>query len=114
MDQFLVAPVDLGSELADLAVFQARRDPLDEQAAGPGAVVGRIDADHVQYGDAGVVAGISELKDEPAWMRDFRLKAYNHWLARPMPTGFWSSKLISEKNKGSLSPESANPTGPRI
>ena len=42
---------------------------------------------------AGVVAGISELKDEPTWMREFRLKAYGHWLERPMPTGFWGGNI---------------------
>ncbi len=40
-----------------------------------------------------VVAGISELKDEPAWMREYRLKAYGHWLERPMPTGFWGGSI---------------------
>ena len=40
-----------------------------------------------------VVLGISELKDEPEWMREFRLKAYNHWLERPMPTGFWGGNI---------------------
>ena len=40
-----------------------------------------------------VVAGISDMKGEPAWMRDFRLKAYGHWLERPMPTGFWGGNI---------------------
>ncbi|MFQ5968849.1 MAG: Fe-S cluster assembly protein SufB, partial [Acidimicrobiia bacterium] len=42
---------------------------------------------------AGVVAGISEQKGEPQWMRDFRLKAYGHWQERPMPTGFWGGNI---------------------
>ncbi len=42
---------------------------------------------------AAVVAGISEMKGEPAWMRDFRLKAYGHWQERPMPTGFWGGNI---------------------
>ena len=37
------------------------------------------------------VAEISEIKGEPAWMRDFRLKAYDHFLTRPMPT--WGGAL---------------------
>lgn len=40
-----------------------------------------------------VVAQISEMKSEPAWMREFRLKAYRHWIERPMPTGFWGGNI---------------------
>src|SRR3990172_1012879 len=43
--------------------------------------------------NAGVVAGISEMKGEPQWMRDFRLKAYGHWEERPMPAGFWGGSI---------------------
>jgi Fe-S cluster assembly protein SufB len=43
--------------------------------------------------NAEVVAGISEMKNEPAWMRNFRLKAYRHWEERPMPTGFWGGNI---------------------
>jgi len=32
-----------------------------------------------------VVEGISSHKDEPKWMREFRLKALGHFLERPMP-----------------------------
>jgi Fe-S cluster assembly protein SufB len=32
-----------------------------------------------------VVEDISDHKDEPRWMRDFRLKALDHFLSRPMP-----------------------------
>ena len=35
--------------------------------------------------DAEIVGQISGLKGEPEWMRDFRLKAFDHFLARPMP-----------------------------
>jgi Fe-S cluster assembly protein SufB len=35
-----------------------------------------------------VVEDISSHKDEPKWMREFRLKALEHFLARPMPK--WS------------------------
>ncbi|MGH2460819.1 MAG: Fe-S cluster assembly protein SufB [Chloroflexota bacterium] len=38
-----------------------------------------------------IVAEISEMKSEPAWMRDFRLKAYDHFLARPLPR--WGGDL---------------------
>jgi Fe-S cluster assembly protein SufB len=33
-----------------------------------------------------VVELISKMKGEPQWMLDFRLKAYEHYLQRPMPT----------------------------
>jgi Fe-S cluster assembly protein SufB len=38
-----------------------------------------------------VVEQISEMKGEPAWMLEFRLKALEHFLARPMPT--WGGDL---------------------
>jgi len=37
------------------------------------------------------VINISKMKDEPEWMLDFRLKAYDHFLKRPMPT--WGGDL---------------------
>jgi len=37
------------------------------------------------------VEGISRFKDEPDWMREFRLRAYDHFLARPMPE--WGGDL---------------------
>src|SRR3954463_15870516 len=40
-----------------------------------------------------LVAKISEFKSEPQWMRDFRLKALDHFLARQMPT--WGSPLLA-------------------
>ncbi len=33
-----------------------------------------------------VVRDISELKNEPEWMTDMRIKAYRHFVDRPMPT----------------------------
>jgi len=33
-----------------------------------------------------IVERISSMKDEPAWMREFRLKAYEIFLSKPMPT----------------------------
>ena len=41
-----------------------------------------------------LVAKISEFKTEPQWMRDFRLKSLDHFLARPMPT--WGSPMLAE------------------
>ncbi len=38
-----------------------------------------------------VVESISEYKSEPQWMRDFRIKAYEHFEARPTPT--WGGNL---------------------
>jgi Fe-S cluster assembly protein SufB len=38
-----------------------------------------------------VVESISEYKDEPQWMRDFRLKALEHFENRPTPT--WGGNL---------------------
>ena len=38
-----------------------------------------------------IVAAISEYKEEPQWMRDFRLKAYDHFESRPTPT--WGGNL---------------------
>jgi Fe-S cluster assembly protein SufB len=37
---------------------------------------------------------ISDFKSEPQWMRDFRLKAYGHFVARPQPT--WGSPMLAE------------------
>src|SRR5919197_1545041 len=41
-----------------------------------------------------LVEKISEFKSEPQWMREFRLKALDHFLARPMPT--WGSPVLAE------------------
>ena len=38
-----------------------------------------------------VVEQISRMKDEPEWMLEFRLKAYEHFKSRPMPT--WGPDL---------------------
>jgi Fe-S cluster assembly protein SufB len=38
-----------------------------------------------------VVESISSYKDEPQWMRDFRLKALDHFLSRPTP--LWGANL---------------------
>ncbi len=41
-----------------------------------------------------LVEKISEFKNEPQWMREFRLKSLDHFLAREMPT--WGSPLLAE------------------
>jgi Fe-S cluster assembly protein SufB len=41
-----------------------------------------------------LVEMISEYKSEPQWMRDFRLKALDHFLSRPQPT--WGSPMLAE------------------
>jgi Fe-S cluster assembly protein SufB len=41
-----------------------------------------------------IVAKICEFKSEPQWMRDFRLKALAHFLARKQPT--WGSPMLAE------------------
>jgi Fe-S cluster assembly protein SufB len=41
-----------------------------------------------------IVEKISAFKNEPKWMLDFRLKALDHFLSRPMPT--WGSPLLQE------------------
>src|ERR687893_328386 len=40
-----------------------------------------------------LVEKISEFKSEPQWMREFRLKALDHFLARPMPK--WGSPFLA-------------------
>ena len=45
--------------------------------------------------DADTVRGISEMKGEPAWMTEIRLKAYAHFAQRPMPN--WGAEnLLNE------------------
>src|SRR3954451_9383581 len=38
-----------------------------------------------------VVESISEYKSEPQWMREFRLKALDHFMERPIP--MWGGNL---------------------
>jgi Fe-S cluster assembly protein SufB len=42
-----------------------------------------------------IVERISHMKDEPAWMLEFRLKAYDLFLSKPMPT-WGDTKRLSE------------------
>ncbi len=44
--------------------------------------------------DEAVVRQISAMKGEPQWMLDLRLKAYRHFVARPMPN--WGSPKMHE------------------
>ncbi len=41
-----------------------------------------------------LVAKISEFKNEPGWMTDFRLKSYDYFMAREQPT--WGSPMLAE------------------
>ena len=41
--------------------------------------------------DRDIVSQISEMKNEPSWMRDFRLKSLDIFNARPMPN--WGGKI---------------------
>jgi Fe-S cluster assembly protein SufB len=53
------------------------------------------DVDYLEQTKAGLtretVEAISRFKNEPQWMLDFRLRAYDHYLSRPMPT--WGGDL---------------------
>ncbi|HXF51094.1 MAG TPA: Fe-S cluster assembly protein SufB, partial [Dehalococcoidia bacterium] len=40
-----------------------------------------------------VVREISAAKNEPSWMTEYRVKAYHHFVERPMPTGFWGGNI---------------------
>jgi Fe-S cluster assembly protein SufB len=42
-----------------------------------------------------IVERISSMKDEPAWMREFRLKAYDIFMSKPMPE-WGDTALLSE------------------
>jgi Fe-S cluster assembly protein SufB len=48
-----------------------------------------------------VVRLISSKKEEPAWLLEFRLKAYRHWLTMKMPT--WANLKIPEINYQEIS-----------
>src|ERR1700751_4316716 len=57
------------------------------------------DAEHYLYKapkglNREIVEKISQFKSEPRWMRDFRLKALVHFLARKQP--MWGSPLMAE------------------
>src|ERR671918_728531 len=49
-----------------------------------------------------VVESISEYKDEPEWMREFRLKALEHFLDRPRPSATsWPASARSTSPRSS-------------
>jgi Fe-S cluster assembly protein SufB len=48
-----------------------------------------------------IVERISEMKGEPEWMREFRLKAYELFLSKPMPT-WGDTALLSEIDFGNI------------
>ena len=50
--------------------------------------------------DREIVEKISEFKSEPEWMREFRLKALDHFLARPQPA--WGSPMLAELDYGDI------------
>ena len=49
-----------------------------------------------------VVRDISALKDEPEWMTEIRVKAYQHFADRPMPTWGNMSIITMESRKDPL------------
>src|SRR5665647_2332584 len=54
-----------------------------------------IETDVIPVGlNEDVVRLISSKKEEPAWLLEFRLKAYRHWLTMKMPT--WANLKIPE------------------
>ncbi len=44
--------------------------------------------------DEGVVREISAMKNEPEWMMEYRLKAYEIFMSKPIPQ--WGSKLLND------------------
>jgi Fe-S cluster assembly protein SufB len=54
-----------------------------------------VDNDTLPKGlNESIVRGISMKKNEPEWMLDFRLKAFNHWLTLKIPT--WAHLKIPD------------------
>ena len=45
-----------------------------------------------------VIEAISKFKDEPEWMLDIRLKAYEHYLERPLPKWGGDLKNLKDEN----------------
>jgi len=42
-----------------------------------------------------IVEKISEMKGEPSWMRNFRIKSLEHFVKRPMPTGVLTCRVLT-------------------
>ena len=55
-----------------------------------------------------VIHQMSDLKNEPQWMREFRLRSYKHWLQRPMPTWGGNIDLDFDSIYYYLKPEAEN------
>src|SRR4028118_1966705 len=47
-----------------------------------------------------LVEQISEFKNEPQWMREFRLKALEHFLSKPQPT--WGSPMLADDDNDTI------------
>ncbi|HZM13451.1 MAG TPA: Fe-S cluster assembly protein SufB, partial [Bacteroidales bacterium] len=61
-----------------------------------------IETDVIPVGlNEDVVRLISSKKEEPAWLLEFRLKAYRHWLTMKMPT--WANLKIPDINYQEIS-----------
>lgn len=61
-----------------------------------------IETDVIPVGlNEDVVRLISSKKEEPAWLLEFRIKAYRHWLTMKMPT--WANLKIPEINYQEIS-----------
>ena len=59
-----------------------------------------------------VVRDISELKGEPQWMTDIRVKAYHHFMERPMPD--WGNcNMLESINSMKLPTSYAHQTRPK-
>ena len=65
-----------------------------------------VEQDTFQPGlDDGVIRAISEIKKEPEWLLEWRLKAYHHWLKMTEPT--WANVKYSPIDYQSISYYSA-------
>ena len=45
----------------------------------------------------GTVEEISKLKGEPDWMKEFRLRAYDTFMSKPMPNGAVTCQRLTSK-----------------
>jgi Fe-S cluster assembly protein SufB len=73
-----------------------------------------IESDDLPPGlDAGVIRAISEKKEEPAWMLEWRLKAYAHWLKLREPH-HWANITYTPIDYEALSYYSAPKSKPQL
>ncbi len=83
-----------------------------------------IETDTVPKGlNEGIIRLISEKKNEPAWMLDYRLKAYHHWLTMKSPAwanvqypeiDFQDIRYYSAPKKKSEGPKSLEELDPEL